>query len=63
MMDEDQVSILILLDVSAALSTADHELTYTGSLGARTNGMSCGAQSYVQLWALKHIGSGLRDHY
>lgn len=29
MMDEDQVSFLILLDVSAALSTADHELTYT----------------------------------
>jgi len=27
MMDEDQVSFLILLDVSAASSTVDHKLT------------------------------------
>lgn len=32
---------------------------HSGSLEARTNGMSCGAQSYVQLWALKHVGNGL----
>lgn len=45
MMDEDQVSFLILLDMSAASSTIDHELTCT--LEAKTNGMNCGAQSYV----------------